>query len=116
MQRAYAGDRLRGRARAIGLAGALRRSDLVALRVVIRRSKADREAKETTAAIPHGDHLCPVAGFADLDAGSGVGSAVHALLRPRAPTQRHRLRHPAQRRARQGFYLLAPGTRLPGRA
>ena len=77
MLRACSGDRLRAvRARAvlaIGFAGALRRSELVAIRVedirrdaegirvVIRRSKADQEGEGAVVAIPHGARLRPVA-------------------------------------------------------
>src|SRR5690606_32752966 len=56
----------------LGMAGALRRSELVALDiedlaftdngldVIIRRSKTDQEGQGTTIAVPHGQNLMPV--------------------------------------------------------
>jgi integrase len=88
MLRACAGDGLRAaRARAVlavGMAGAFRRSELVALRfedvrrdaegirIGVRRSKTGQEGIGDVVAIPHGDRLRPVALLDAWLAASGV--------------------------------------------
>ena len=69
---------------ALGFAGALRRSELVAVQVAdltdtergmdlrIRRSKGDQEGKGVVLAIPHGDFLLPVQAIRDWLAASGI--------------------------------------------
>jgi integrase len=69
---------------ALGFAGALRRSELVAVQVsdltatergmdlLIRRSKGDQEGKGAVLAIPHGDFLLPVQAVQDWLAASGI--------------------------------------------
>src|SRR5258706_9872008 len=84
--------RLRDRALLlIGFAGALRRSELVALniedieeapdgmKITIRHSKTDQEGAGQTIAIPFGKIACPVAALKEWIAAAGIGSG--ALFR-----------------------------------
>jgi integrase len=82
----------------LGFAGALRRSELVALNVedfewtaegvliTIRRSKTDQEGLGRKVAIPRGEHACPVAALgAWLDAaGITEGAIFRRVLNKRA--------------------------------
>ena len=75
----------------IGFAGALRRSELVALniedieeapdgmKITIRHSKTDQEGAGQTIAIPFGKIACPVAALKDWITAAGIGSG--ALFR-----------------------------------
>jgi site-specific recombinase XerD len=75
----------------IGFAGALRRSELVALniedieeapdgiKITIRHSKTDQEGAGQTIAIPFGKIACPVAALKEWIAAAGIGSG--ALFR-----------------------------------
>ncbi len=76
----------------LGMAGALRRSELVALDIAdlsetahgldmrIRRSKGDQEGHGHTIAIPHGESLRPVQAVRDWIAGAGIAQG--PLFRP----------------------------------
>jgi integrase len=78
--------------RALGFAGAFRRSELVALdvedlaeerdglRVIIRKSKTDQEGRGQEIAIPHGRHLKPVGVVKEWIAAASISSG--PLFRP----------------------------------
>ena len=54
----------------------------------------------------------PLKGFADLDAAQAMGGALRPLVQPRAPAQRHPLRHPGAAPCRAG----SPHAHRPPRA
>jgi site-specific recombinase XerD len=84
----------------LGFAGAFRRSELVALerediaevpeglRITIRRSKTDPEARSAVIAIPRGTLACPVAALSAWLAAAGIGSG--PVFRPIARNDRLR--------------------------
>ncbi len=84
----------------IGFAGALRRSELVAvdrndieevpegLRVTIRRSKTDQEAQGAVIGIPRGAIACPVAAISEWLSAAGIASG--PVFRPIAKNGRIR--------------------------
>jgi hypothetical protein len=80
----------------IGFAGALRRSELVALniedieqapdgmKITIRHSKTDQEGAGQTIAIPFGKIACPVAALKEWITAAGIGSGALALVSDRS--------------------------------